>query len=678
MKKENKAKDIYVFYRLIAFWSISTIKKIQIISYLLLYLIVLFFMVIVVPLINKETTDVLFIIKNPIASSILVFICSIMIVTIANQIFKSSIEDGIEILLLSKSINKRMLFLSKLTSFSIFVLFISIVSAIIVSFVSLINDVTNYEIYSVVFGVLTATMINGLLFGGLTLIFVCYFKKITITLVMFFINFVLCILSVLVAFKGTNALIINGKQNKNEQIEYVEIALQNNNDNKFIGGIINKDYQKNPNNNLDPKDLYNKYQNNSSLYTFSNINLYGQLSNMYTLNSGYYNPLMYFQRSNKMVENNKLNFLPKTNTTSITMNMDFLTNLIDLNNIKYPMTINVGHYYRYGSNSFEILDKEYNTEVVNIQKLNDSKIDNSLFNYYWSKYESEITDEYNEMILLVNQNKMSKWDIRTPLSLLLYRIANEIKLNKSNYLEFNKITNDIILSAYYELLNVLNNQEFDIFNVVDFFNVENSINILDGNDINNITINDVFDNYNNWSNLSKNKFTNLINQGNSNPININENTLFIDIQKQVNNPKNELKKLLLIKLQNKVKYITLLNAVGMELEKQIDFVNLNNLIPNSYNYMFDKFFNTDQYDEIYVPKKYNDGIKQYKMYQLKDYSIYGYWTYLGLINSNLYNNFYPVEIVSLYNSKLIYSLYSLIALVLITIGFAIYMKKDFY
>lgn len=681
MRQKNEIKDIYIFYQLIKFWSFNALKKATILLFISLYFIVLFCMVIFVPLMIVDRVDVLFIIKNPIASSILVFISSILMSVIANQIFKSSIEDGTEILLLSKSMTKRTLFLSKLSSFLILVLLISIVSAIIVSFVSLINNVTNYEIYSVVFGVLTATMINGLLFGSLTLIFVCYFKKITITILMLFINFVLCVFSLIIIFKGTNALIINNQQDDYRKIKYVQVAtLLDDNKIKFMGGIINDDYINNPINILDPKDLYIEYENMSTLHTFSGINLYGQLSNMYALNNGYYNPIFYFWRSNNFIENNKVEFLPKINTTTVSINMNFLTDTIGEKNIKYPLTVETQSHYRFGSETHDILDSWFNIQPINIEKLNYTNVDETLFNKYWDKYGNDVINEYDYQLFLIKNNKLTKWDFRSPLAILLRKIAIEIELDKTNYKEFNNIMNDLMLSAYYEFLNIVEDKEFDIFNIIDFFNVEDTLNILEDNDYNLVTISDVFDNYKGWSEKSKTKFNDLINEGNLNKININENTLFFDIQKQVNNPNNKFRKNLLDKLKNKTKYFTLLNSIGIEIQKWMKFDSYKEQAIDDYSYLFDKFFDTDHYDIFYIPKKYTEQTKKmnsYELYLSNEYSIYDYFSYLNLTNSNFYNNFYPIEIVSLYNSKLLYPFYVLLSIFLILISFAIYMKKDF-
>lgn len=681
MRQKNEIKDIYIFYQLIKFWSFNALKKVTILLFISLYFIVLFCMVIFVPLMIVDRVDVLFIIKNPIASSILVFISSILMSVIANQIFKSSIEDGTEILLLSKSMTKRTLFLSKLSSFLILVLLISIVSAIIVSFVSLINNVTNYEIYSVVFGVLTATMINGLLFGSLTLIFVCYFKKITITILMLFINFVLCVFSLIIIFKGTNALIINNQQDDYRKIKYVQVAtLLDDNKIKFMGGIINDDYINNPINILDPKDLYIEYENMSTLHTFSGINLYGQLSNMYALNNGYYNPIFYFWRSNNFIENNKVEFLPKVNTTTVSINMNFLTDAIGEKNINYPLTAETQSHYRFGSETQDILDSWFNIEPINIEKLNYTNVDETLFNKYWDKYGNDVINEYDYQLFLIKNNKLTKWDFRSPLAILLRKIAIEIELDKTNYKEFNNIMNDLMLSAYYEFLNIVEDKEFDIFNIIDFFNVEDTLNILEDNDYNLVTISDVFDNYKDWSEKSKIKFNDLINEGNLNKININENTLFFDIQKQVNNPNNKFRKNLLDKLKNKTKYFTLLNSIGIEIQKWMKFDSHKEQAIDDYSYLFDKFFDTDHYDIFYIPKKYTEQTKKmnsYELYLSNEYSIYDYFSYLNLTNSNFYNNFYPIEIVSLYNSKLLYPFYVLLSIFLIVVSFAIYMKKDF-
>lgn len=681
MRQKNEIKDIYIFYQLIKFWSFNALKKVTILLFISLYFIVLFCMVIFVPLMIVDRVDVLFVIKNPIASSILVFISSILMSVIANQIFKSSIEDGTEILLLSKSMTKRTLFLSKLSSFLILVLLISIVSAIIVSFVSLINNVTNYEIYSVVFGVLTATMINGLLFGSLTLIFVCYFKKITITILMLFINFVLCVFSLIIIFKGTNALIINNQQDDYRKIKYVQVAtLLDDNKIKFMGGIINDDYINNPINILDPKDLYIEYENMSTLHTFSGINLYGQLSNMYALNNGYYNPIFYFWRSNNFIENNKVEFLPKVNTTTVSINMNFLTDAIGEKNINYPLTAETQSHYRFGSETQDILDSWFNIEPINIEKLNYTNVDETLFNKYWDKYGNDVINEYDYQLFLIKNNKLTKWDFRSPLAILLRKIAIEIELDKTNYKEFNNIMNDLMLSAYYEFLNIVEDKEFDIFNIIDFFNVEDTLNILEDNDYNLVTISDVFDNYKDWSEKSKIKFNDLINEGNLNKININENTLFFDIQKQVNNPNNKFRKNLLDKLKNKTKYFTLLNSIGIEIQKWMKFDSHKEQAIDDYSYLFDKFFDTDHYDIFYIPKKYTEQTKKmnsYELYLSNEYSIYDYFSYLNLTNSNFYNNFYPIEIVSLYNSKLLYPFYVLLSIFLIVVSFAIYMKKDF-
>lgn len=311
-------------------------------------------------------------------------------------------------------------------------------------------------------------------------------------------------------------------------------------------------------------------------------------------------------------------------------------------------------------------------DVIDIEKFNHKDVDNSLFNQYWEKYKDEIQIEYNNYFdLIKDQNSgLTIDDIPNPFSLLLNKISIEKELDKNKYNEFDLFIEDLILSAYYELNYLFANKNIDIFNVIDFFNLENKLNILDDNDINKVKLKDVFTDYNNWSLTSKNKFSEIVNDGNI-PIIINADTKFYDIQKKMQSPNNkygiEIKNNL---ANNQLKYLALLKTVGLEVNKKIDF----------YNYLSND--NNDDFFNRFFIKKINDNFVYDNQNNLRtnNNQVYDYWTYLCLNDSSFFidNNFQEVKVVSIYNSNALFITYNIVSIIIIAIGLILYNKKDFY
>lgn len=427
-------------------------------------------------------------------------------------------------------------------------------------------------------------------------------------------------------------------------------------------------------NGLLPNEIYNQYYKKSSLNYLNQINIFGQLSNMYSFNTGYYNPLLYFSRSKKYVENNKLVFNNLENITSFNLSIDWLTNNIGEPNYLSPKTTQI-NYYRFMDNSLlseYSVNQKNKPDVIDIEKFNHKDVDNSLFNQYWEKYKDEIQIEYNNYFdLIKDQNSgLTIDDIPNPFSLLLNKISIEKELDKNKYNEFDLFIEDLILSAYYELNYLFANKNIDIFNVIDFFNLENKLNILDDNDINKVKLKDVFTDYNNWSLTSKNKFSEIVNDGNI-PIIINADTKFYDIQKKMQSPNNkygiEIKNNL---ANNQLKYLALLKTVGLEVNKKIDF----------YNYLSND--NNDDFFNRFFIKKINDNFVYDNQNNLRtnNNQVYDYWTYLCLNDSSFFidNNFQEVKVVSIYNSNALFITYNIVSIIIIAIGLILYNKKDFY
>lgn len=308
--------SIYGWTKLTKYWLKVMVKKIHLICFILFYWLMLFVMIIAIPLIQTFHFDVIFVVKSPIAASVLALGCALTIIVIVVEIFRTSIDEGIEILLCSKQVSRNDIFFSKIITYLIFLFVLCSVSVAIASFSSLLNDITFFEVKSLILGVFIATITIGLLFSGITLIFCIYFNKITSILTVFSVAIFFCLFSVLLILKGSNPLMMN-KSSQN-QLKHSEIIVDSKQKQfEMVGGTIVEN-----SNGLLPNEIYNQYYKKSSLNYLNQINIFGQLSNMYSFNTGYYNPLLYFSRSKKYVENNKLVFNNLENITSFNLSID--------------------------------------------------------------------------------------------------------------------------------------------------------------------------------------------------------------------------------------------------------------------------------------------------------------------------------------------------------------------
>ncbi|WP_267871835.1 ABC transporter permease [Malacoplasma penetrans] len=261
-------------------------------------------------------------------------------------------EDGSELLIISKPLNRTNIFLSKILMILLFGLMNSLISLIVTSTIfAFPNSIYDYSLIAL-FGVPIATLIIYIAFSSLALLISVFMKKSLSLITISVINVILLFFTIFNIF-------------------VVDIRFKN--DNTFTNSYrITHPITLNQNNQLDKKsvvsnvngtDFYESYQNESSqrLYPkLSPINFYQQLSNMYGLNKQF----MYLENSSLMGYST-LNY-------PFRFVFDFSESALEPNNLDVSLNLNINQnltvpfYFgvRYRSLSY-ITMQDYSFENLN-------------------------------------------------------------------------------------------------------------------------------------------------------------------------------------------------------------------------------------------------------------------------------------------------------------------------
>lgn len=236
----------------------------------------------------------------PIFSCLLVLFIASMFSYIAIEIYKTPIEDGTELIVLSKSIKRSEVFIIK------YLVFIGITLAIsfLGSITSLFSFATLRSIYKdnlfIFFGVLIATFLVAIVFGNIAIALCLYLKKLVSFLIVIAIGFLLSVSSIITAISiktpsliayssdkiknfGQATLInLNGKNTDQNGLSYTRglvSEISNADLSQYISTRLNN---KTPNIQLDASRNYQLAFNLSPIKTFRYFDPIGQLSTLFT------------------------------------------------------------------------------------------------------------------------------------------------------------------------------------------------------------------------------------------------------------------------------------------------------------------------------------------------------------------------------------------------------------
>lgn len=195
-QKNKQVKSSFKSLFLFSFRLIS--KKAFVICSIIAYAIVICLYTSIIPVMSDKAPITLF--RSSYSTSLLMLLVAAVISVIAVEIFRTPIDDGTELLIVSKPISRKEIVFTKLLIFLIYVISISIVGTIIAAFTFLNRSSSREDSTTLLLGVLLGTVVNGLLFGSITTILSIYFKKIISMVISVGISFALLIMTFLGSF----------------------------------------------------------------------------------------------------------------------------------------------------------------------------------------------------------------------------------------------------------------------------------------------------------------------------------------------------------------------------------------------------------------------------------------------------------------------------------------------
>lgn len=195
-QKNRQIKSSFKSLFLFSFRLIS--KKAFVICSIIAYALVICLYTSIIPVMSDKAPITLF--RSSYSTSLLMLLVSSVISVIAVEIFRTPIDDGTELLIVSKPISRKEIVFTKLLIFLIYVVSVSIVGTIITAFTFINRSSSRQDSTTLVLGVLLGTVVNGLLFGSITTILSIYFKKIVSMVISVGVSFALLIVTFLGSF----------------------------------------------------------------------------------------------------------------------------------------------------------------------------------------------------------------------------------------------------------------------------------------------------------------------------------------------------------------------------------------------------------------------------------------------------------------------------------------------
>lgn len=255
------------------FLFILYIKKISYYIAIALYQILILVFICLSLIIDVQPT---YFFSNPITITFLIFLLTVVASYITIDIYKTPIEDGSELIIVSKPLNRSSIFISKLFIILIFGLINSLISIPIVSIVfSFPNSVYSYSLIAL-FGIPTASLVIYLAFSSISLFTSIFFKKAIALVIVSVFNVIMLFFSIINIFVVDIQLKNDNTFATSYKIQY-PVVLDNENKIDEIKVVKSS-------NNIDFKDTYLTYFNKRTYPKLTPINFYQQLSNMYGLN----------------------------------------------------------------------------------------------------------------------------------------------------------------------------------------------------------------------------------------------------------------------------------------------------------------------------------------------------------------------------------------------------------
>lgn len=677
-----------------------------------LYFLLLLLYSLVLPLITKDSPITTF--SVPLTSLFLVFLSAIVFTFISILIFRAPIDDGTEILIVTKPLSRFEILVVKVVVYILYVVIIGTFGSILTTIIY-VHPFSYYEDnIKIIFGTFIGTLTCGLLFGGLTTIVATFFRKTVVMLISVSIVVFFMLYSLLSVFVISNPLKVLSKQGTS----LLPISLIKYDEKSKSSGLV-QGAMSTPN--TSPQKLWDDAKKKTNYVQSSMFDFGSQLSSLFTLAVP---PSDYMQAIK--------------NISSFNKPIDFVfDNEYDLNNdIKSRFTISAYDKSKIPSGSEwnelkdilekiesspEFLQLKKSISFVGLKKDNSSLRTNSkngvfsqrnyeigdftrrnlnseLWDNYWKKYGDKVTNEMydqmwyyhetianklipsnstdNNLLQLANNfkyeyrgktNNIDKNDIppkysqRTsisdPASLLLREIyIEEVQKNRKSVSWFIDTINEMIMSGLYKY----STQNDDILMHMLF----NPLTDFDYN----VKVKDIFVNID-TSDQTTSEIIDAIKKILGNNVSITKETYVYEIISYIH--------------KNKKEWVNEIDKDNKKRNEMKVFMNLFGfkVQPIIYSYESDikKILSENSY-YIKQMKNVSFTLKNSKIIsdeeKIEKYYFSSAYT-LSPIDLLIRNKFKPATVKSELDRNLLIPLWILVSLVLFIIGSTIYYKKDF-
>lgn len=418
-------------------------KKVSVYLTAILYFVMVLCYTTIVPLISKSEAIEMF--SSPVSGMFLMFCISMVGSFLAIEIFRTSIDDGTELLTVSKPISRKEVVMVKLTIFLLFIVAISLLSLGISGFMFL-NPLGNEnDNVKILIGIFVATLINGVIFGSIATLLSLFCKKIISLLITLSITFILMVYSMLSSFVVKSP--ITKMQQDGNGLKLTSLVNYDNS-NKSLSLTQGSTIVTSDDSFKKPSDLWTKYSNDKSYLLSSYFDFGYQLSSLYTLSE----PDQDIKKAIQTMSffNTPINFVFESYTPKSQLHIPYTTSSMQNKNLDLVL-------FKNDSAKFE--DKSGNkngiysiTYKASISTINNVKMDDgNLWNDTWNKVKDKMPS---------NPSTTNYFDDHAKIFLENYLANENFSYNNKN--ELIKKLDDILLSGFSKFYNIQNNNQSNV------------------------------------------------------------------------------------------------------------------------------------------------------------------------------------------------------------------------
>ena len=369
-------------------------SKISIYFSVLIYFLIIAAYTIIVPTLAKKAPIELFNLST--SGMFLMFEISVVACHIAIEIFRTGIDDGTELLTVSKPISRKEIITVKLIVFLICIFVVALISLIISSFTYL-NDLSApNDSLNIMLGIFVGTIVSGIIFGSIATILSIYIKKISAMLITIGVSFILMLISMLMSFTITTP--VQHISDSGKSLVSINTVNYSKNDKKVNLNQGVAAFDSSSGQYLNPENIWKDALNKSGYNKAISFDFGYQISSIFTLNSvntDLQNVLKMLTALNQPVDLTFTNYdldnisnitYSYTSTNNLTLNVNFYLNSNGASSLN-----NIGSD---AQNSFNGKVSYSNDDISKINQEVTSNINGSQIQYWtdaWTKYKTSST-----------------------------------------------------------------------------------------------------------------------------------------------------------------------------------------------------------------------------------------------------------------------------------------------